>query len=313
MKKAYAVFLLFALMLCACSNDPSDASLFTDSVASEDFSKTIASYEYETRLTANPKIHRSLLSENEQEFYNRYLPRILAFKQFSVDFRTDGITYEEFLNVNNAIMADYPETWLYYSHSYEYDPASCDSEGNPSVFYGSSACYFNLRFTTENIANFDDDEVSRYLNELYLKCDSVIAEMPEALSLREKYTWIAERVCEMTEYSEEFDYLYADGPLLYGKGMCQSYSFAYQLLCQIAELWCITCDGEFNGISHTWNVIMLDDGLTYYMDLTRADGVPDNDCYFMSSEQCSKAGYTVGAGEWLADGIGDNDSSHENN
>ena len=126
--------------------------------------------------------------------------------------------------------------------------------------------------------------------------------MPEVLSVEEQYLWIAERVCEMTQYSLDNRYIYADGPLLYGKGLCQSYAFAYQWLCQNAGLWCMTCHGMAYGEGHAWNVVKLSDGKTYYMDLTWADGVTEPEIYyFMTYEECVKD-HTPDAGEWIADG-----------
>jgi hypothetical protein len=56
------------------------------------------------------------------------------------------------------------------------------------------------------------------------------------------------------------------------------------------------------GVGHEWNVVMLDDGQTYYMDLTWADTDTDSEqYYFMTYEQCTK-NRDIGDGEWIADG-----------
>ena len=70
---------------------------------------------------------------------------------------------------------------------------------------------------------------------------------------------------EGINYSVAFCYL--NGPLLEGKGLCQAYAYAYQLLCQRAGLWCV-CD---SNDMHCWNLVMLDNCLTYYVDPTWCD------------------------------------------
>ena len=305
MKKALIFVLSLALLLCACNApiEPEHSNEETSEVSSY-YSDIIPPYEFENRVANNPKIHRSVLEESEKEIYDEFLPKVLTYTPYTVDFSESGISYDSFLKVNDAIMDDFPETWLYYSETYEYDVDSCDEEGNPSVFYSGTACYFTLRFTSENIKNFDKNTVDQHIKRIYARCVEIVSKMPDELSVREKYLWLADKICELTEYSEEFEYLYADGPLLYGKGMCQSYAFAYQWLCQTAGLWCITCKGSGIGVAHAWNVVMLDDGHTYYMDLTWEDdsSAEKGKYYFMSYQDCIDTGHALDDGEWIATG-----------
>ena len=118
---------------------------------------------------------------------------------------------------------------------------------------------------------------------------------PEAKMIVEKYLG--------NNYADDIKYLYADGPLLYGKGICQSYTQAYQWLCQRAGLWIMTCNGTGNGIAHGWNIIMPEPGVTYYMDLTWADSTGRRDLYyFMSYDTCLSTGHALDEGEWIANG-----------
>ena len=53
-----------------------------------------------------------------------------------------------------------------------------------------------------------------------------------------------------------------------------------------------------------WNVVKLDNGKTYYMDLTWEDTTttrPKDYYYFMSYEKCTQS-RTIRDGEWIADG-----------
>ncbi len=177
-------------------------------------------------------------------------------------------------------------------------------EGYYGRFVSYSSTYFSLKWTKEGIEGFDKKIVSDYISKIDRECDLILDQMPQGLSIKEKYIWIADYVCSITEpYDDpEGNYIYADGPILYGKGICQSYAYAYQWLCQKAGLWCITCGGMAGGIGHCWNVVKLDDGKTYYMDLTWADGVNNpHYYYFMSHTKCLQS-RTIDEGEWIADG-----------
>ncbi len=151
---------------------------------------------------------------------------------------------------------------------------------------------------------FDKNFMTSYLKRINDKCDEILARMPQSLSVDAQYLWLADRVCEITEYDYDLSVTYtqADGPFLYGLGVCQSYAYAYQWLCQRAGLWCTTCFGMSYGEGHAWNVIKLDSGKTYYMDLTWADtsSYPYGE-YFITYEQLVRERFPD-AGEWIADG-----------
>ena len=319
MKKACIVLLILTMFLCACEY-PSDKwgnalaettepIKTVDSADNENTSESESSidskfpYEYTDRLSDNLKGGRSMLNSVEKEIYDEMLPYVLSYTPYKVDFRNEDYSYKSFSKATRAIYQDYPETWLYYSEEYEYDIDSCDEYGNPSIVYTGASCYFTIQYTWENIENFDKSAVDSYIKEINTRCDLIISQMPSGLSTKEKYTWLADYICDTTEYFEDEKYFYADGPLLYGKGICQSYAYAYQWLCQKAGLWCIPCHGYGYGVGHAWNVIMLDDGSTYYMDLTWADGVKDPSYYyFMTYEKCVNTRHTIEDGEWIANG-----------
>ena len=72
----------------------------------------------------------------------------------------------------------------------------------------------------------------------------------------------------------DYDYTYthydASGVLLYGAGVCDSYSRAYQMLCTAAGLECIYVTGYGNGGYHGWNLVKID-GQWYHVDTTWDD------------------------------------------
>lgn len=254
--------------------------------------------EYTDRLGDSFKVRRSMLNDVEKQLYDQFLPYVLSYTPFSVDYRDMDYDVESLMIALKAIRNDYPETWMYFADGTGFDNFTGNSVSHGSMYYNINRWYLLGR------EEFDKEYTSEYIKKVDDKCASILNQMPEGLSTKEKYTWIANYVCSITEYDTDtyIDYMWADGPLMYGKGICQSYSFAYQWLCQKAGLWCITCDGMVDGIGHCWNVVKLDNGKTYYMDLTWADEALDSEVYYyMSYAECLE-NRTVNDGEWIADG-----------
>ncbi len=247
--------------------------------------------DYVDRLPDDMKANRLRQNDCVKKVYDRMLPYVLTYTNFSIAL--DDMVHKEqvYFNAAEAIRQDYPETWMYFSSGYHIITES----------YGSK--YYNLyEQHTKHFKSFDAVATDAYINKVYSRCDEILSQMPEKLSTKEKYIWIADKLIEITECADTLDYTYADGPLLYGKGVCQAYSMAYQLLCQKAGLWCILCSGMSGDVGHCWNVVKLDNGATYYMDLTWADSSSNKKYYFMTYEECIATGHKLDKGEWIANG-----------
>ncbi len=80
-------------------------------------------------------------------------------------------------------------------------------------------------------------------------------------------------IVEMTTYKNRgSSYISeADGPLVYGIGLCEGYSKAFMYLCQSIGIDCI-CVAGYAGEDHMWNMLKLD-GQWYNMDVTWDDPV----------------------------------------
>jgi len=260
---------------------------------------------YTDRLDNSLKGKRSLLNSTEKELYDKFLPYVLSYTPFTIDYREmKNYNMETLSKAIRAICWDYPETWLYFTSGSNYGTIIVDGERHSGyISYGSH--YFYRKWSDEGITNFSKEKIDAYITRIDDACNSILSPMPNNLTVKDKYIWIANRLCEITEYDDSGndDYIYADGPLLYGKGICQSYSFAYQWLCQKAGLWCIPCDGWAADEGHCWNVVKLQDGKTYYMDITWADGAKNpNDQYFMTYSELVASSRVPDEGEWIADG-----------
>ena len=74
--------------------------------------------------------------------------------------------------------------------------------------------------------------------------------------------------------------------LLEGEADSQGMALALALLCQRAQVPCVVADGEWNGVSHLWNVVQTAEGYRH-VDLTQ-DGL----LVFRTDQEMAAAGYT---------------------
>lgn len=327
MKKTLAVICLLAMVLStsACTRKPESVTTTTvvDEISTEVVvtstkattrevvsAKTTETTTKARKSLAKPtkidlKGQRSRLNEKEKAIYDEYLPKILEFKSFTVDFDKVNYEVETFNSVIDAIFGDYPETRLYMRCEEKFD------ENGKEVISKSVIYAYNWLLDDEE--NFNKAYMTSYIYKINMACDTIIEDMPKEISTKAKYEWLGKKICEITEYEDksdfnndpttpesekEWSYCYADGPLLYGEGVCQAYAYAYQWLCHRAGLWCITCSGD----CHCWNVIMLDDGLTYHVDLTWADDAQDFERYFCLTQAEIEFDHYPYEGEWIANG-----------
>lgn len=68
----------------------------------------------------------------------------------------------------------------------------------------------------------------------------------------------------------------AYGVLIDGIGVCESYAKAMYELCKAAGVECIYVTGTGNGGDHAWNMVKLDDGQWYNVDVTWDDPTYEN-------------------------------------
>ena len=94
----------------------------------------------------------------------------------------------------------------------------------------------------------------------------------------EKALTLHDYLIHHANYDHDYKYYNADGVLLHGKGVCQSYTLAYQKLLNAVGIKNATETGD----NHIWNMIQLD-GDWYHVDCTwddPGDGGYENHTYF---------------------------------
>lgn len=88
--------------------------------------------------------------------------------------------------------------------------------------------------------------------------------------LRSVHDWIINRtdyILTGPVYKSE-----ADGPIIYGKALCEGYSKAFMYLVQSLGFDCVCVIGEANGGPHMWNMVKMN-GTWYHVDVTFDDPI----------------------------------------
>ncbi len=255
---------------------------------------------YSDRLPLELKANRQALSEKEKHLYDRFLPFVLSYTEFSIDLKDfKDFKIEELERALRFIHYDYPETWMYISECYKDLMSVKVRDGyyeNQFFSYGIECFQIYKQVFDKN--NFNKNETKVYIEEINNICNNILTRMPSELNVKERYKWIADYICSITEYDYTLTtHIFADSPLKYGKGVCQAYAYLYQWLCQNAGLWCITCNGSLSGGAHAWNAIRLENGEILYMDVTNYD-ITGKYC-FMTYNEAANSGFTFDDDQWI--------------
>ena len=138
----------------------------------------------------------------------------------------------------------------------------CDYYGH---YFSWGRCYYCSEFTEESIQ----------LGEAVID-DIVTPGMTEYQKVKAIHDYIVNN----TQYDYD-NYLNGtipessygpEGVLVYGKAVCQGYAYAFELLCELADIEAVVVTGTANGGGHAWNQVKVD-GVWYNIDTTWDDPV----------------------------------------
>lgn len=104
--------------------------------------------------------------------------------------------------------------------------------------------------------------------------DDIISQASGLPTDYEKLLYIHDRIVDNTVYTNNgalYEYE-ADGPLIYGKAVCEGYAKAFMYLAQSLGFECVCVIGTANGEQHMWNLVKLY-GMWYNVDVTWDDPI----------------------------------------
>ncbi len=247
---------------------------------------------------------RDRLSARLQTVYDMFYQKCKRFEAFTADLCAVKISFEEFKRVMDAMEYDHPECWLY---------VNWDASRHTETFRGGVRfidVFYRCNWLPES-KGFSAKTMQDYLRRIDRACDAIIAAMPARLDAAQQYLYLGKAICDRAAYEDrsecvpdtDWSYCFANGVLLGTGGVCQAYTMAYQWLCHRAGLPCAAVKSYTQ--EHIWNIVCLEDGASYHVDLTWCDegsAADFDDGWFLLTQAQIEADHAPEAGEFVATG-----------
>ncbi|WP_408070676.1 leucine-rich repeat protein [Butyrivibrio sp. JL13D10] len=124
--------------------------------------------------------------------------------------------------------------------------------------------------------------------ELYSIATQIVTGAPA--TPHEKVKYFHDEICKKTKYSLNItaEESLAYGSLVKGKTKCTGYSNALSLLCELADIPCKEVIGYCGDVPHMWNIVQLEDGEWYEVDVTADDEYKTNNYLLVTTEEMNK-------------------------
>ncbi len=163
----------------------------------------------------------------------------------------------------------------------------CVNYDNPLMFQLPLAC-FNWEGNSSDLMavnikyDFEKSAVDKYSKLTVREAEEIMAKADGSMSLIDYLCIIHDEIILNCSYSvtmeAEHDYE-ASGVLVMKSGVCESYSRAFQYICQRIGIKNLLVVGQCGDEGHMWNMINIDNQW-YHMDLTWDDGETDDEIYY---------------------------------
>lgn len=200
----------------------------------------------------------STLTANQKKLYAKLFEGVKA--------------HAESINVSD-IGADKDDAEIAY-WAFDYD--------NPQFFWLSNGCYIGYtmsgKLTTITPMYSRSKSQAQQLTPLFeATAQEIINKALKESDPFKQVKVLHDEIINMTRYTST-GAVYeseADGPLLYGKALCEGYSKAFMYLCQSMGYECVCVKGDAGG-AHMWNMVRIN-GQWYNVDVTFDDPVGSGD------------------------------------
>ncbi len=190
-------------------------------------------------------------------------------------------------NAADSCLSEYARTRGYYyqflsdDQKQIYDALGEANAVTPTSFLPGCTVETNVIYREDHPALTDNNALSdnRYACELTCQKARQMASSVSG-SKYKKALDLHDMLCDMVTYDNSANCYCAYGALIDGKAVCSGYSKAYQLLCDYADIDCAIVYGFNDSEEHAWNIIRLDDGNWYEVDVSWDDQKKISHKYF---------------------------------
>lgn len=118
-----------------------------------------------------------------------------------------------------------------------------------------------------------NEQLKNYFLKIKAKTQEILLGVKSNSTDLDKALYIHDYLCSNAEYSDfGYDAYNSAGIIYYGKGVCQSYAFAYSYLMNLLGIDCLVTKSD--SMFHAWNIIKIGEKY-YHVDPTFNDALPD--------------------------------------
>lgn len=210
----------------------------------------------------------SLTAATEDELYARLNETLEAHMPMRLELQVTGALAELSTDELLELVLDCSCSWFHSVKAYSL-PGQNTLTLEPTYARSALAWAYWTGLRSDH-----DSETYHSVQPLMAKAEELLLKLQGGASLSdaELVRAIHDAIAEGAAYDADYDGTLnqeADGVLLHASGVCDSYSYAFWLLCRMAEIPCIRVAGDALG-PHSWNKVAID-GTWYNVDVTWDD------------------------------------------
>lgn len=200
---------------------------------------------------------------------------------------------QDFKAVINALLADnpyslywYDKTWYTQSRGFTLSLVTVAGEER---LYAEGSGWYRLPVSgeyskTKSRKTYETDTGIGQASTAIVKKAQTIVDKYEGTDDRARLTEYGDAICRMVSYNRsagnadygdpwQLIWVFDGDPST--NVVCEGYSKAFKFLCDLTEfngnVNCIIATGSLGSVGHMWNVVSLDDGCNYLVDVTNSD------------------------------------------
>lgn len=267
------------------------------------------------KSVAEGKLQDTVLNIDVKDMMGKlvFSPEEAGVRKFTKDNLSDAVWRILDFNVgifDNSMLEENPFIffWYDYAKGFVQTPFSVETLDNGNVVLPDTIT-FNFIVSSEyqyqgNPYKVDPEQV-KYANSSKDYALSIVEEAKNLTDI-EKLKYYCDKICELNDYNYDaagriatedaygnpwqMVYVFDQNPDT--KALCEGYTRAFQFLCDETDfeedIFVYTARGEKLGGAHVWNIVHMNDGNNYMIDVTTCDNRSSNGvrvCFMMAPDE----------------------------
>ncbi len=192
--------------------------------------------------------------ESDKDYSTNYSPNDEIVEAGVVNYSELGLSSDQITYVHNILCHDAP-LFYFISSRIVYN-------------YNTMGCYIDKQYADAEYRAECKQKINAFLSAMTKGTDSLSSIYEKALIVQDRIIGIAQYPDTITNAPGLYNIM---GIIENGLGVCESYSECFSLVMNYLGADTVLVIGNGSGEPHQWNVIKLDDGKYYHVDVTWND------------------------------------------